>query len=330
MELPECIGVKNDLPNSEIMQERKNKRLSILLLVLLSATAAVFWFGRERSHYEVDPVLFKNYDVKGIDEILLESLEGKVSLKYSGARWRVNDQYVANTDMIDVLFATLQQAVPKRPLSLSLQDSVSKSLKESGVKVSLRSEGESKEIFYAGGNTSKTQAFFVKENADVPYVMTIPGYRVYVSGIFELGEIAWRDRFVFGFNWRNFQRLEVSYFGKPENNLAVAMDDGLIGIEGLTKVDTAKLNDFLDNVSLLIVDDYLPSDVSLDSLAKTPPIVSFLVKDIARKEYRLQLYPPADPRGQFRGLINTSQWGTFSANSVSEIIRPRKFFVKSE
>ena len=312
------------------MQERKNKRLFILLLVLLSATAAVFWFGRERSQYEVDPTLFKNYDVKGIDEILLESPEGKISLKYVGARWRVNDQFMANTDMIDVLFATLQQAVPKRPVALSLQDSVSKSLKVSGVKVSLRSAGESKEIFYAGGNSSKTQAFFVNENTEIPYVMTIPGYRVYVSGIFEIAESTWRDRFVFGFNWRNFQRLEVSFHEKPENNFAIAMDDGYFGIEGLTKVDTAKLNDFLDNVSLLVVDDYSPTDASRDSLAKTPPVVSFLVKDIARKEYLLQLYPPTGPRDQFRGLINRSQWATFSAKAISEIILPRKFFVKSE
>ena len=87
--------------------------------------------------------------------------------------------------MIEVLFATLQQAEPKRPVSPSIRDSVRQDLRQRGVRVSLFSSGVKEVGFYAGGNMKKTQAFFSHEQKDeTPYVITIPGYRVYVSGIF--------------------------------------------------------------------------------------------------------------------------------------------------
>ena len=49
---------------------------------------------------------------------------GNVTLKYNGSRWKVNDEFNADPIMIDVLFATLQQAEPRRPLAASLKDSV--------------------------------------------------------------------------------------------------------------------------------------------------------------------------------------------------------------
>lgn len=321
------IGVGGSLPNSD-MQEKKNKRLLILLVALLSTTLAVFWFGQTNDNYEVDKNIFKGYDLKSINEIRLESVTGKVVLKYNGSRWSVNDQFGADPDMIKVLFATLQQAEPKRPLPSSLQDSVAKTLQQNGIKVSLFAAGELQKTFYAGGNSSKSQAFFLVGDGSEPYIMTIPGYRVYVSGIFELAENGWRDKFVFGFNWRNFQRLEVNFPQKPSEDFVVAMDDNYFNVQGLTQVDTTKLNDFLDDVSLLTVDDYVGSNSSFDSLSKVGPFVSILVKDIARKEYLLQLYPSIGNSQQFPGLINSTQWALFQENKIAGIIRPRNFFGK--
>ena len=99
------------------MQERRNKQQFILLFVLLSATVSVYWFNHRAKDGDIDKNIFKNFDLNSIDEISLESSKGKVTLKYNGSRWRVNDQFAADPSMIDVLFATLQQAEPKRPLA---------------------------------------------------------------------------------------------------------------------------------------------------------------------------------------------------------------------
>jgi hypothetical protein len=228
--------------------------------------------------------------------------------------------------MVDVLFATLQQAEPKRPLAISLQDSVAKTIQTSGVKVSVGVDEKWQKVFYAGGNATKTQAYFLDPEENKVFLMTIPGYRVYVSGIFELGESGWRDRFVFGFNWRNFQSLEVTFPEKPSDGFVVAMQNNYFGIQGISKIDTTRLNNYLDDISLLTVDDYVDGTSTLDSLATTPELLKISVKDIGKKEYVLQVYPPIGKQEKFSGLINGSQWALFEKTRVSGLIRPRQFF----
>ena len=310
------------------MQEKRNKRMAMLLVFLLGITSFVFWFGKRDIGHEVDPAIFRQYDLNTVDEVILESSSGKTVLKYEGARWKVNGNLNANSDMIEVLFATLQQAEARRPVAQSLRDSIASMLQKAGVKVSLRAAGETKTVFFAGGNRSKNQAYFLQENADVPYIVTIPGYRVYVSGIFELPESGWRDKFVFGFNWRNFQRLETRFPQKPNDDFEIEMDDGLPALKGLPEIDTTKLNNFLDEVSLLTADDFSPASPSLDSLGKTIPLVTFSVSDVAGKVYVLQLYPVSDKSHQYLGLINGTQWARFNKNRISGILHGRSFFQK--
>jgi hypothetical protein len=158
--------------------------------------------------------------------------------------------------------------------------------------------------------------------------VTIPGYRVYVSGIFELSESGWRDKFVFGFNWRNFHRLETKFPQRPSDDFEIVMDDGLPVLKGLESIDTTKLNNFLDEVSLLTADHFSTASPSLDSLARTKPLVSFSVSDVAGKAYLLQIYPASDMSLQYLGLINGTQWARFNKNRISGILHGRSFFQK--
>src|SRR6188474_1254135 len=117
------------------MQEKKNKRLAIILGALLATTAAVYWSGRSDNQYAVNKNLYRSFDLKTVDQITLESKNGKVDLKFNGSRWKVNGHYEADPNMIEVLFATLQQVEPKRPVANSLQDSTNNALSQNGVKV---------------------------------------------------------------------------------------------------------------------------------------------------------------------------------------------------
>ena len=154
-----------------------------------------------------------------MSQVTLQSDAVTISLEFNGGRWSVNEKYSADPAMIEVLFATLQQAEPKRPLAVSQSDSIASHLRKEGVKVSLLSNGSLVKTFFAGGNTARNQAYFLGEDEKVPYLMNIPGYRVYVSGIFELDESGWREKRVFAFNWRNFQQLEASFPKRKTDNL---------------------------------------------------------------------------------------------------------------
>jgi hypothetical protein len=66
----------------------------------------------------------------------------------------------------------------------SLRDSIAAVLDTNGVVVKLYEGDNLLKEFIAGGNATKTQAYFKYPEEEDSYVMVIPGYRVYAAGIF--------------------------------------------------------------------------------------------------------------------------------------------------
>jgi hypothetical protein len=305
------------------MQEKKNKRRLIVLIALIVVTIGVLWFGRRERTAGVNKELFKT-DLQQIDRIILQTGSDTITLTFNGARWKVNDQWYADRDMIEVLFATLQQAVPVRPVSVSQRDSIYQELSGKGVQVQLYNKETLTFEFLAGGNLAKSQAYFSRPEDQQVYVMTIPGYRVYVSGIFELDESGWREKRVFAFNWQNFQKLEAHYPKNPAQDFSMVMDNLQIVVPGMTATDTARVNDFLDAVSLLTVDKYVSSSASLDSLLSVEPIQILTVNDIGKRDFNLRLF--LTKQQEVKGLINGTQWAEFDSRKIRRILVPKDFF----
>jgi len=311
------------------MQQRRNIRLLISFGVLIIATVTVFFLLKAGGRVIVGTDLFRVEDFTKIDKVVLTKKGNPTELKFDGARWKVNDQ-LADRNMIDVLFATLQQAEPKRPVAESLQDSISNMLTAQGVRVSLFAGEELQQEFLAGGNPAKTLAYFKKPTEDESYVMVIPGYRVYASGVFELDENGWKDKYVFGFNWRNFQTLKATIAGNPKSDFEVAMGKVYFEVKGVTSIDTAKLNDFLDAVSLLTADEYVRKDEvsGYDSLLKSKPILELQVSDVSGKSYSLVLYEFGN-RNSVLGILQGEQPAFFDRRKMTGILKNKSWFVKN-
>lgn len=310
-----------------MMQDKKNKQRALVLVVLLLATGGMLWLNTRSDAPVVDKNLFKTADLTTINEVVLRTAAGATKLKFSGEQWRVNDQFDADRNMVDVLFATLRQAEPRRPVAASQRDSVAKVLAKEGVEVTLISGGEKVDVFYAGGNRQKTQAYFMRPG-EMPYVMTIPGYRVYTAGIFELEGQGWRSRYVFGFNWRNFSSLEMAFYNAAKGSwesYQVELDDRqFFGIKGV-ETDTAKLNTFLDATSLLQVEEYSRRTEVLDSISKQMPLFLMTIKDVGGTAYSLKAFSyPGN--GRLVGLINEEYFAYFREEDIRALNRPKAFF----
>jgi hypothetical protein len=307
------------------MEGRKNILLIISLTVMLMIIAFLLFTGSDNRAVEIDKGLFRVEDFKTISKVVLESKTSRVELNYNGSRWKLNDRVDADRNMIDVLFATLQQAEPKRAVSSSEADSIGNMLEEDGTKVTLFAGETNEKVFYAGGNATKTTAYF-KLPGERPYIVTIPGYRVYTAGIFELPASGWRDKFVFGFNWRNFRELEAQFPNDPKQNFKVAMGKDFFGIEGISRIDTARLNTFLDQVSLLTVDEFREQEGLADSLRQQSPVIVIRVTDIAKRVYALSLFSGVK-NDLVAGLVSDSLPATFDARKITPLIRPREYFI---
>ena len=308
------------------MQEKINKRRFALLAVLTVATLLVWWWVQPENRIDIDTDVFQVEDLTTISRVELSSSADTVVLEFDGARWRVNNQYDAESGMIRVLFATLKQALPKLAVAYLRLYYVYKELEQSGVSVSLFEGPELKKRFIAGGNTTKTQAFFADPSTNAVYAMAIPGYRVYVSGIFELRTNGWRDKLVFGFNWQNFKSLEAKNPGTPSESFIVSRQRDYFGVDGIP-TDTARLNTFLDNVSLLTVDEYLTEPGLTDSLRGVEPRLELLVTDIGNRIYTLKLFETPGS-GDVLGLIRNTDPALFSKRKIQPLLKGKSFFRK--
>lgn len=308
------------------MHQKRNIRLLISLCVLSVFTAVLMFFSNRSVSEAVDKSTFRVDDLKAIDKVVLEKQNEKIELTFDGARWKVNGQ-IADRSMIDVLFATLQQAEPKRGVSDKLADTIQAELKAEGVRVTLLKGHETELAFLAGGNQSKTQAYFAKADEDEVYVMVIPGYRVYTSGIFELEESGWKDKHVFNFNWRNFQSLHVVADDDPGSSFEIAMGKSYFEVKGLARVDTARLNDYIDAISLLTVDYYLTKAESQEYADMLSTARGFEIKvfDIGGKSYALKLFPRPGEQ-QVLGVFQGSQAARFDARKIAPLLRNKSWF----
>lgn len=308
------------------MQQKRNIRLLISLCVLIVLTALVlFLSGREEA--VVDKTIFQVEDLKSIDNVTLQRDSVKTELAIDGIRWKVNGQ-AADRQLIDVLFATLQQAEPKRKVSEKIADSVKTFLEKEGVHVTLSHADETVLDFYAGGNEAKTLAYFTKAGDEDVYVMVIPGYRVYTSGIFELETPGWKDKYIFNVNWQNFKNLSVSYTASPADNFEVTSVRPLAEIAGIP-ADTARLNTFLDGVSLLTAEQYLTREqaAQYDSALLSSAGFKIVITEISGKTYDLKLYPEPGKPVVF-GMVQGSYPAIFDSRKILPLMKSKGWFKK--
>ncbi|HET9054738.1 MAG TPA: DUF4340 domain-containing protein [Cyclobacteriaceae bacterium] len=306
------------------MQQKRNIRLLISLCVLIAITATVlFLFNRNGN--TVDKTIFRVTDLQAIDKVVLERDSAKTELAFDGIRWKVNSQ-TADRALIDVLFATLQQAEPRRKVSEKFADSLKTFLENNGVHVTLFQHDEPVLDFFAGGNAAKTQAWFAKAGDDAVYNMVIPGYRVYTSGIFELEAPGWKDKYVFNFNWQNFKSLNVAFTASPADNYEVTIDNAMAKINGVPG-DTTRFNNFMDAVLQLTVDQYLTREQAkaYDSALISGQGFDITIMDIANKTYTLKLYPEAGKPRVF-GMVHGTFPAVFDTHKVVPLMKSKGWF----
>lgn len=312
------------------MQKRNNIYLLSSLLIMAAFLVLIILFGNSRDTISVDKNLFKVTDQTKIDRVSLQKGNEQIELHFDGSKWMVNNSFEADRQLIQVFFATLLQAEPRRPVAQRLRDSIHQQINTSGVKVKLYESETLLKSFMVAGNDRKTETYYELAADLSPYLMTIPGYRVYVAAIFELPGYEWRDKRIFNFKWENFKRLTASFAGTEKESFAISFQDRFFGLEGNPAADTTKLNDYLDAVSLVQAVRYVPAGESprYDSLLATTPYYSIEATDIANRSYRLDLYPPIKQDPAVLGKLHDGQAVLISREDLLRLDRKRSYFVR--
>ncbi|MCA6073852.1 DUF4340 domain-containing protein [Fulvivirga sedimenti] len=314
-----------------MMQRKKNLRLLGLLLILVIAAVVLGLTGESGSKLDVDRDIFTYDDPSRIDAVVLERRNASDTLAFVNGQWMLNGKYKADPQRISVLFAILKQAMVRRKAARTQLDSLQSWMDENSVRANFYEGNELVKQFEVGGHEDRGITYYRSAPGEPVFLMEIPGYRSYLAGIYELDENGWRYPRVYDFNWRNLKDVHVEYPANSGNGFDISSKDGFYSIEQLAKTDTTKLTNFLDDLSLLYVNDFLfPSEAAQYDTLQYKLEAQITVRDVGDNRYLMEVLGTLPGKSEILIRIDSSQYALAQFDALRKILRPRKFFVEKE
>ncbi len=285
--------------------------------------------GSRKQRLALDDIYFSVIDTANIDRVEIQSASFENLLTRSGEDWRINDKYMVDPSMKTVLLTVLNKVRVQRPVPINKAEEIGRNLSLKGVHVSIYSGNELIHSFISGGNDVSI-SYFMKENED-PFIVHLPGYDSYVSGIFEVSENDWRDRFIFSTNWIGLKELKLEY---PDSNLVsftIEMADTHLTIPGVTPLDTTAMMEFIDLFSYFQVDQFINAgdNPQYDSIFTTTPYALLSIDDtsfdvpLVMKFFKLSEEDPLMP------CLIGDQHAVMNLSRIEPIFKKRSDFVKN-
>jgi len=296
----------------------------LLLLSVLLATVQSGDYPSGSGHKD----RFIVQDTSKIQGILIEKPDKKIKVERRGNAWLLNDTFKTDPALIKIFNAVMSQVQVARPVSAMNFEEVKADLLRSGQKVTVTSDSK-KIAFYSGGNTNKTQAYFADENLQEIYLVQIPGYNHYLSGIFELSLNQWRDRLLFESSWRSIQSLNIDYLEGQKENLDIRFEIKFMKVKDVIQLDTTKLMTYLSQFERFQVNDYLdPGQFpTYDSLLQTDPMVVLELRDIDKSKNRsLRIFNKINDQRFFLFADEENQMIVIDEKRVDNLLKIPDFF----
>ncbi len=282
---------------------RKNWALAIILVVLTGVLGIMLSSKRTATNMQVNKTLFAVADTAAIDKIVLRQPDGLVqTLNRRNGYWQLNDNHAVDPAIMQLMLSALSQVQVKRPVARNQQEEVLDQLSSQGVEVELNDSPANR--FVAGGRAEDAISYFARD--DQAYVVELPGYSSFISGIFYLKEGDMRNKMLTTLNSMNFQGLDVVYPADSVQNVSIRFQDNMLGAVGIERPDSTVLFQYMMIYEPLQIAGYLTpgEDPGYDSLLQTAPQAIFSMHTVGNTEgLRLQLYPPLPGRPYRLGYL---------------------------
>jgi hypothetical protein len=315
------------------MVRKRNIALLISLIVLIGLTVFVGMYEPGKPEIRENARLFALADTAAIEKVVISGPDFKNELMRSPNGWLLNGEHVVDPNLSKVMLAVFNRVRVTRPVSKVEQEPTKERIVKDGVKVEVYGKGEKLRSFFSGGNTTQTESYFMEEGGEEVYVVTLPGYKSFVSGLFTMRENDWRDRTVFASRWQEIQQVSLNYPHHPEQSFSIMFKDRFFEVTGVASVDTAAMMSYLEIFAYVPADRLIaPGENSqYDSLKQTQPWLVLELKSIAStQDNTLAIFPKLKGDNSFLGVDKNNQMMLFHSKKVQALSRKKSDFVRKE
>lgn len=284
----------------------KKTYLYLIILLLLTATA-YFLLNKDSGTIPESEKEFAVKDIENISKILLAGKdERKIVLEKTAYGWSVNNEYLARQDGIDNLLKTIRDVRADYPVPKNQKNSVVKQLATSATKVEIY-DTKLKRIktYYVGDATNQYKGtYMILEDAENPFVTSIPGFQGFLSTRYFLDLEEWKDRIIFRYQPEHIKNISIEYPQNPTSGftLCVITPDTFSISKSEKPNETIKYN--TEKVKLFIsffqragAEAYNNANSLKDSILQTTPFCIISVQDTTDYVNEIKFYhKPLDKR----------------------------------
>lgn len=300
------------------MQKKKNIKLLFVLLGLIIVTFITAYYNPSTND-GFDKSQFSLTNTELVDRIEIEGLEEKNILTLSGRQWKLNNEFMADLVRVNDLFGIIEKISARRKVSdIEKEKLLTASIKNS-IEVHVFAQDEVLLKYKIMENEKKTITYLLNDEGEI-YVGNIPGYNYHIAKLFNLNSKGWRTNYVFASNWTTLEKMEIFYPDKQGFN--IFYDPSGYYVDNIQELDTAKMYDYLEQVSYLQVKEFLDSEPEVVGNNQ----LDIIVQDAGINTISLSFYK--DKEGNQYGLIDSLEWATFKSKDVEKLMKSREWFIK--
>ncbi len=291
----------------------KKNRVYLILLGAFVVIAAIVIYNKRAGTIPHELMDFAIADTASVNKIFLADKGGRqILLERENGHWKVNQQYIARKDAIDMLLKTIHRVEVKSPVSKASFDKIVTNLASEHVKVEIyTTDSEPTKVYYVGGATSDNYGtYMMLENSSTPFIMHIPGFNGYLTTRYFLSESEWRDVSLFRYEFNDIRTVRIEQPDRPEQSFEVSNDGNnqfqLVHLQTnkpAANFDTLMVKQYLAAYKKLNFERFVTElkSEAVDSIIQSKPVYIMSLSDKDGKTTRLRAFlrPAEMPTEQF-------------------------------
>ena len=291
----------------------KNK-IGFIVVILLVAIALAFVLTDKNSTLWSEDSQFSVKDTANIVKIyMVDKNNQSVMFDRTEKGWILNGKEKAHKENVIMLLKTIKSLSVKYPVSQKSHNNVVKVMAGSSVKVEIYKNDHyiniggihlfpyvsKARVFYVGAATQDNMgSYMLMEGADRPYVVSMPGFRGFVSARFTTNPKDWQSHAIFRIPYKNIAEITVEKVENPGQSFQIRkLDEGYeimsLKYRQIVPVyDTVALYTFLDsfkNVNFEALIDDMPQQ-KIDSLLSSTPVHILNITETNGEKHELKTY----------------------------------------
>ncbi|BDD03506.1 hypothetical protein [Aureibacter tunicatorum] len=307
---------------------RKNHKLLTIFLTLATLNIALLFLFKENNVIKEsnnDKPDFHLESTEGITQISMISDTLNVMLSKANNKWLVNNNYELDPNMKAVLFSVLKDVRVQRAVNNTQKKKLASQGKINGTHVKIMQGDKILRDFFAFGDANNQRSYFLNATSEEPYLVHLPGYESYVTGIFGVNPNDWRNRYLIKSTWETIKEISINNVAHPQEEIKIKADGRLFSIDGVANLNTEKMMAYIEGITNMQAIRFInkPQNLGDDKL-----IMSIKIDDAQQKNNcQIEIFAFADDKTkQYLLVKNKSTYAIIDQNTLNGLIQNKQAF----